>query len=115
MTTLLAFLQPYLLELISTLALAVVTWLARTIKHKFDLDIEEKHRLALHEAIMSGVELALEDDPVRNTVVLGHVKNKVREHVYNSVPNAVAALIPGDTVLDAIAVRYINRAIRKLP
>lgn len=52
-------LQPVLIEGLSVLVLAVMGWAANTLRVRYGLDIEERHRAVLHSALMNGVRAAI--------------------------------------------------------
>ena len=58
---LLAALAPHLVELIAALATAIIGWLAAQAKARWGLEIEARHREALHSALMTGVRHALSE------------------------------------------------------
>jgi len=56
----LAPIRPYLNELISVLAIAFVGWLTTWLRSLFKVNLDEKHRNALHAALENGARLAME-------------------------------------------------------
>lgn len=72
--------------------------------------IEEKHMRALHSAIMTGVEAAMVEGPEAGVEV---IKHRAVRYAQQSVPDAIRALVPGDSVLDRLAERYVREAIGK--
>ena len=75
------------------------------------IQIEKGHRDALHQAIKSAVESALYHGP---DVALGTLRAHVVQHLRESVPGALAALMPGDGVLDRLIERYAHEALTKI-
>lgn len=75
------------------------------------IQIEARHREALHEAIRSGVESAVLHGP---NVAIGTLKAHVVQHLRESVPDAMKALAPGDGVLDRLIERYAHEALNKI-
>lgn len=73
--------------------------------------IEREHRDALHEAIMTAVESAMKHGP---DVAFDTLRAHVVQHLRESVPDALTALTPGDTVLDRLIERYSLEVINKL-
>lgn len=62
-----AALLPYVVEILTVLVLALAAWVAKTLKTKFDVDIsdtllaiEAKHRVTLHSALTTGINMALD-------------------------------------------------------
>ncbi|OHV85819.1 hypothetical protein LCM4579_00160 [Ensifer sp. LCM 4579] len=82
--------MPHVLELTSLAVTALVAWLAAWLKLKFKIDIEARHREALHSALMTGVRLALARYGVtaKREVVLGAAVDYARE----AVPDAIKSL-----------------------
>ncbi|AKO96840.1 hypothetical protein MALG_01664 [Marinovum algicola DG 898] len=74
------------------------------------LRIDEGHRRALHSAIRSGIEAALEDGPEAG---LDEIKAASVDYAHRSVPGAIRALVPGEGVLDALALRYYREAMQR--
>ncbi|MGZ2374983.1 hypothetical protein ACVI3U_002886 [Sinorhizobium medicae] len=82
--------MPHVLELASLAFAALLAWLAAWLKLKFKIDIEAKHREALHSALMTGVRLALAryGATAKREMVLGAAVDYARE----AVPDAIKAL-----------------------
>ena len=72
--------------------------------------IEAAAREALHSAIKSGVEAAVLEGPGAGFEV---IKAHAIYHARQSVPDAIARLVPGDGVLDRIALRYYREAMER--
>ena len=87
---LLAALAPHLLELIAALATAIIGWLAAQAKARWGLEIEARHREALHSALMTGVRHALSEGAQGRTAIA----EAAVDYVQTSVPDALAALKP---------------------
>lgn len=88
--------QPGLLEVISAVLMLVLTWAARKIGAAYGLTIEERHRSALHMALMSGLQAALmrrDRDAIASAV----------DHAKASTPDAIRALSASNGVLHGIA------------
>lgn len=75
------------------------------------IQIEAKHRDALHQAIMTAVESGLKHGP---DVGIDYLKANTLDYLQRSVPDALTALTPGDGVLDRLIERYAKEAIAKL-
>jgi hypothetical protein len=83
-------LAPHLLELIAALVAILLGWLAAQARARWGVEIEARHREALHSALMTGVMHALsrglhEQDAVAKAAV---------DYVKTSVPDALRALKP---------------------
>ncbi len=105
METILNALLPQLLEIVALILAAVLTWAAAKAKAKFGIDIEARHRDALHSAIMTGVRLALAKGMSGPSVVTAAL-----DHARLSVPDAINALGAGKTVLVNIAEAKMQEA-----
>lgn len=88
---------------------AVIGRGATAIKTKTGLDVEKQDREALHSAIMTGVRVALSEGP---NVALDRVKEVAVHHAKTSVPDAIARLIPGEGVLERLALRYYREMVK---
>ncbi len=90
--------QPYALEVVGLALTAVIGFAANKARQKWGLDIEEKHRLALHQALMTAARLALAKQLTVATAVemmLGYAKQ--------SVPDALRKLNPPQAVIESLA------------
>ena len=74
------------------------------------ITIQKRHREALHEALLSGASSAVMHGPQEG---LRTLKAQAVAHARESVPDAIRALVPGDTVLDRIAERYVMEALER--
>lgn len=75
------------------------------------IQIEARHREALHQAIMTSVESGMKYGP---DVGFDTLRSHVVNYLHESVPDALIALTPGDGVLDRLIERYAREAISKL-
>lgn len=89
-------LMPVALSGLSLLLTALIGSAAQTAKKRWGLDIEARHREALHSALMSGIRAAVEDGPGAGKNVL--VEQAVT-YARESVPDAIARLRPSEAVL----------------
>lgn len=99
MDELLIALTPHLLEMIAAVATFILGWLANWTRARWSIEIEARHREALHSALMTGVRHALarglrEQDAVAKATV---------DYVRVSVPDALAALRPRQQLLIEMA------------
>ncbi|WP_423209090.1 hypothetical protein E2976_17745 [Paracoccus yeei] len=97
---------PQLLEIVALILAAMLAWASAKAKAKWGIDIEARHRDALHSAIMTGVRLALAkgmDGPSVVTAALDHARL--------SVPDAINALGAGKTVLVNLAEAKMQEAV----
>lgn len=104
-------LQTALISLFGILLTIIINRAAGAFQAATGIAFEEKHRRALHSAIQSGVEAALAEGPEAR---LDMIKAHAIYHAQQSVPDAIEALVPGDGVLDRIAVRYYREAMARV-
>lgn len=89
---------PHLVEILGLILTAVIGWAATKASAKWGLEIEEKHRIALHSALMTGARLALAKQltvAAAVDLILGYAKT--------SVPGALKKLNPPRSVLENLA------------
>jgi anti-sigma factor RsiW len=98
LTTLYTELLPILLQLIGALLGILLMRAAATAKARWGIEIEARHREALHSALMSGVTAALMKGLSGKEVVDAAIA-----HAARSVPDALAALAPSTEVLTSLA------------
>lgn len=101
----------------------IITWLKRRLTELFDaievrtgLEIEAKHRDALHSAVQSAVNAVLRngselaaDGPDKDNLVAA-----ARDYVKRSVPDAVAALGAVDDVIVDLIKSKMRATVRQL-
>lgn len=88
----------HVFEIISILLASMLGWAANTARKKWGIDIEAKHRAALHSAIMTGARLALQRGLTGQEAI-----NQILQHVQISVPDAVIGLDARTEVLGNLA------------
>ncbi len=98
-------------DLIGAILSALIGVLCVILRRYTGIKIEEKHKRDLHDALMSGAMAAVAGGPAAGAEEL---KVLAVRHAQRSVPGAIKALIPGDTVLDTIAARYVSEALVRL-
>lgn len=91
-------LTPYLLEILGSLLLALIGWAAARFSAWSGIQIEARHREALHSALMTGAQIAIGRG-------LPQVKAAELAVAYaqQSVPEAMARLRPSGDVLTNLA------------
>ncbi|RWR26808.1 hypothetical protein D2T29_19720 [Sinirhodobacter populi] len=95
------FVSAVLPSLLEIAGLFLMAWLARVstfAKEKWGIEIEAKHREALHSAIMSGIRSAVARGLTGPAAIDAAI-----QHATASVPDAIAALNPASQVLINIA------------
>lgn len=96
--------QPILVELLLTLILAVLAWFLRLLPERFRVDIEAKHRAALHSAIDTGVGLLIDTMQKHPTIAAPDMAiGTVLDYVERSVPDAIRRLGPSRAQLEDMA------------
>lgn len=96
--------QPILVELLLTLILAVLAWFLRLLPERFRVDIEAKHRAALHSAIDTGVGLLIDTMQKHPTIAAPDMAiGTVLDYVERSVPSAIRNLGPSRAHLEDMA------------
>ena len=102
-----AQLQDLLMTLIGLVLTVIISRAAAAFTLATGIKVEQAHQESLHRAIKTAVESAIFHGP---QVALGTIKNNVVQHLYESVPDAMKALTPGDGVLDRLIERYALEA-----
>lgn len=105
MQTIIDAAMPHILEIFGVLLTGVITWAANTARQKWGIEIEARHRDALHSALMTGARLAAANKLTGQTAV-----NMVLDYVAQSVPDALAKLAPDAGVLDDLARAKLGEA-----
>ena len=99
-----SIIQPILVELLLTLILAVLAWFLRLLPERFRVDIEAKHRAALHSAIDTGVGLLIDTMQKHPTIAAPDMAiGTVLDYVERSVPDAIRKLGPSRAQLEDMA------------
>lgn len=91
-------LAPHVLEIIGVALSAIIASAAGYAKRKWGLDIEARHREALHSALLTGIKMAM----ARN-LDTGKAVDLAIGYAKASVPDAIKALKPTEGVLASIA------------
>lgn len=97
---------PALVALFGTLATIIINQASKVAKERWGIEIEARHREALHSALMSGIRAALARGLTGSSAVAAAI-----EHATKSVPDAISALKPGKGVLTSIAEGKLERAM----
>lgn len=96
--------QPIVVELLLTLILAVLAWFLRLLPERFRVDIEAKHRAALHSALDTGVGLLIDTMQKHPTIAAPDMAiGTVLDYVERSVPDAIRRLGPSRAQLEDMA------------
>lgn len=112
-------LQPIVVETLLTVILGAIAWLMRKLPARMQIEIEAKHRAALHSALETGtayafdvLETALRTNPA--IAASDATVGQVLDYVERSVPDALKRLAPSRAMLEAMARAKINEALTRL-
>lgn len=111
-------LQPALIQVLSVLIGAALLYLSNLVRQKTGMEIEARHREALHSALMTGVMAGLRGltnsgDPATVIGQKNMLIDKAVAYAKDSVPDAMKKLKPKDFVLRQLAESKLNEALRK--
>ena len=96
--------QPIIVDLLLTLILAIIAWLMRKLPERWRLDIEARHREALHKALDTGIGLAIDTMQKYPTIAAPDMAiGTVLDYVERSVPDALRRLAPSRAHLEDMA------------
>lgn len=109
-------LHPIIVDLLLTGILVVLGWLASWLPAKWRVDVEARHRAALHSALETGVALALDGvEAVLRTnpaiATLDALAGRVVSYTERSVPDALRRLGPSRGQLQDMARAKLREAI----
>lgn len=96
---------PHAMEIMGLVVTAAIGWAATAARKKWGIEIEAKHREALHSAIMTGAQMALG----RKLTTVAAV-DLILGYAQASVPDALKALRPDRAVLTNIARAKLREA-----
>lgn len=103
-------LMPHLLELASVVVAILLAALFRALQARWGIEIESRHRDALHSALMSGIRAALGKGLSGQAAVDAAVS-----YARRSVPDALSRLDPDAGVLADLASSKLREALEKTP
>lgn len=99
-----AVLQPILVDYAVYIIMGRMAWFFRRLPAKWRLEIESRHRDALHKALNTGVGLAIDVAQKHPSVLVADVAaTRVVEYVKASVPDAIKRLGPSQQHLEDMA------------
>lgn len=96
---------PGLIELFGVVLAALLGWAANTARKRWGIEIEAKHREALHSALMTGAQLALKHELTGRTAI-----DLVLRYIASSVPGAIEGLKATPEVLTDLAKAKLEQA-----
>ena len=96
--------QPVIVDLLLTLILGLIAWFMRLLPERWRMDIEARHREALHSALNTGVGMVI-DIAQKHPAVLAPdlAASRVIDYVQRSVPDAIKRLGPSRAQLEEMA------------
>jgi len=106
---LIAALAPHMMELIGAVVALALTAAAARFRAWTGIEIEARHRDALHRAIMSGLQAALAK---RQGVADAGLIEEAIAHAHTSVPDALRALRPDAGTLRRIVAARLAEITR---
>lgn len=105
-----AALVPGILTLFGTLLTMIISRLSLLAQERWGIEVEARHREALHSAIMSGIQAALARGLTGSAAVTAAIS-----HASTSVPDAIRALPQAtNTVLTSIAEAKLREALARV-
>ncbi|WP_288951428.1 hypothetical protein [uncultured Paracoccus sp.] len=106
MQQIIAMATPHLLELVSLAITAIIGWAAAAARRKWGIEIEARHREALHWALTTAAQLA-----VKNQLTGKQALDLMLEYVRRSVPDAIGNLRPSAEVLTDLAQAKLEQVV----
>lgn len=95
---------PPFLSFLAVLVTVSLGWAARAIQRRTGIAVEEKDMLALHSALMTGVQSAMSKaTAVSGTPVSPAIIRSAVEYAQTSVPDAMRRLKPSVEILRSLA------------
>lgn len=107
LSTLWIAVQPLLPELIGMAATAIVGNVAIVARRRFNIDMQARHREALHSALTTGAQLAIDRKLTSQAAI-----NLILAYARQSVPDAIKALKPGADILENLARAKLAKAAK---
>ena len=90
--------SPHILELLGVLLTGIIGWAAAAVRKKWGIEIEARHREAMHSALLTGAQLALKHELTGKAAV-----DLILRYIKQSVPDAIGSLNPSTEVLTDLA------------
>lgn len=107
---LLGALMPHILEVAGVVVAILLAGLTRTLKDRWGIEIEARHREALHSALMSGIRAALGRGLAGQAAIDAAVS-----YARQSVPDALSRLDPDAGVLADLASSKLRQVLEGAP
>ena len=96
--TFIAAASPGIIDLIGLALTGIIGWAAAAARKKWGIEIEAKHREALHYALWTGAQLAMKHELTGKAAI-----DLVLRYIQQSVPDAIGNLKPTAEVLTDLA------------
>lgn len=96
--------SPYILELLGVLLTGIIGWAAAAVRKKWGIEIEARHREAMHSALLTGAQLAMKNELTGKAAI-----DLVLRYIKQSVPDAIGSLKPSPDVLTDLAKAKIEQ------
>ena len=110
--TIQSIVQPILVDYAVLLLAGGAAWFFRFLPAKWRLDVESKHREALHKALNTGVGLMLDTIQLHPGIAAADLTvSQVVQYVKNSVPDALKKLGPSEAQLVDMARSKLQQKI----
>ncbi|AZV00303.1 hypothetical protein ACFSS8_05835 [Paracoccus kondratievae] len=97
---------PHVLELLGLVITGIIGWAAAAVRRKWGIEIEARHREALHWALTTAAQLA-----VKNQLTGKQALDLMLEYVRRSVPDAIGNLRPSAEVLTDLAQAKLEQVV----
>ncbi|ETD89842.1 hypothetical protein ACTTAL_03380 [Rhodobacter capsulatus] len=105
-----AIITQVVLPIVATIVTAIIGWAAAQARARWGIEIEARQREALHQALMTGAQLALArlgPQASQSALTAAAV-----EYAQGSVPGAMAGLRPASSTLHDLALAKISALIK---
>lgn len=96
--TFIAAASPGIIDLIGLALTGIIGWAAAAARRKWGIEIEARHREAMHSALMTGAQLAMKHELTGKAAI-----DLVLRYIKQSVPDAIGNLKPSPDVLTDLA------------
>lgn len=111
LSALLEMFQPQIIEIVAVLLSMVLLFLSNLARVWLGVQIEARHREALHSALLTGAAAALDRGPAAGKDVI--VRQAI-DYARVSVPQALKKLGPDSFILRKLAERYADQVLDRL-
>jgi hypothetical protein len=106
-TEIIEAMAPHLVEMLMALVSLATGYAVVLFRRWTGIQIEERHRQALHSAVRTAVVALTDRGLAGNDLIEG-----VKDYLHQSVPDALAYLVPGDGVLSTLIKSKLREIVR---